>query len=420
MRIRLTLKPPGLEAPWVVICIGILFALLPAGGCGKDGKKPSSPADASPAACFTTAPLSGTNETDFQVNASCSEDTQDSTSALQVRWDWENDGIWDTEFSTTKAASHRYATLGTKTILVEVRNTEGHTRQQTHSVKVIEAPPSPPEGTMVLIPPGTFAMGSPANESGREANETQHQVTLTRAYYLSDHEVTQAEWRAVMGWSDPYFHGDTLVGDRLPVEEVTWYDCIKYCNLRSAAEGLDSVYVMTKRLYEYPHGDTIPGHHVMSATVEDPDWSRNGYRLPTEAEWEYACRATSQSAFSSGEGEDQLCGSSQNLEIVGWFCGNAGGATHPVMGAQPNAWVLYDMHGNVGEWCWDRWDGSDHGSDPVTDPVGALSGVRRVFRGGSWFNHARNCRSAYRSWNWSEYRHFLTVGLRVARTASAE
>jgi formylglycine-generating enzyme required for sulfatase activity len=247
-------------------------------------------------------------------------------------------------------------------------------------------------------------MGSPTDEPGHQSYETQHQVTLTRSFYLCNHEVTQSEWQAVMGWDDSLFHG----ADH-PVEQVTWYDCIRYCNLRSAREGLDSVYVMTDRLYA--------GLHISTATVAAPNWRRNGYRLPTEAEWEHACRAGSITAFSNGPitYAGVNCHGDPGLDQVGWYCGNSSYTTHDVKEKPPNAHGLYDMHGNVWEWCWDQWDGSDYGSAPVTDPTGMTSGHDHVPRGGGWNYIARDCRCASRGKFWP-MTSYWALGLRVART----
>ncbi len=252
-----------------------------------------------------------------------------------------------------------------------------------------------PEG-FVHIQPGTFTMGSPGDEPGRDSDETQHQVTVTKAFYISDHEVTQAEWEAVMGWNDSYFSGDSR-----PVEQVTWFDCIDFCNKKSQSEGLTPAYTLTSASYS--------GDHITSATVT---WNQNanGYRLPTEAEWEYACRAGSTTAFCNGAITELYCGIDPNLTMVGWYCGSE---TNVVMGKSPNAWNLFDMHGSVFEWCWD-WYGSYSGPD--TDPTGPASGSFRVLRGGSWDNYARYCRSAYRYSNppgdW-----LYSVGFRLSRTA---
>jgi formylglycine-generating enzyme required for sulfatase activity len=251
----------------------------------------------------------------------------------------------------------------------------------------------------VLVQPGTFTMGSPINEACRYSDETEHRVTLTRAIFVSATEVTQAQWQATMGWGDSDFDG----ADR-PVESLNWFDAVEYCNKRSADEGLTAAYTTT--------GATYRGNHIIAATVT---WNQNadGYRLLTEAEWEYACRAGSASAFSNGGISQCACGSDPYLSLMGWYCGNASNQTHDAGQKTPNAWGLYDMCGNVWEWCWD-WYGSYDGTS--TNPAGPGSGSIRVVRGGSWYGLALHCRSAARAYYWPDDR-FNVIGLRIARTA---
>jgi formylglycine-generating enzyme required for sulfatase activity len=260
-------------------------------------------------------------------------------------------------------------------------------------------PIPPPE--MVSIPAGTFTMGSPVDEPGRFDRETQHQVTLTKAIYVSTYEVTQSEWQSVMGWNESCFPGTGK-----PVETVTWYDAVSYCNQRSTRDGYTPAYAIT--------GATMDGNHVIAATVI---WNQaaNGYRLVTEAEWEYACRAGSTTAFCNGGITNTECSPlDPNLDLVGWYCGNASNTTHDCGGKTANAWGLKDMHGSVWEWCWD-WYG-DYAGD-ATDPLGPPSGPGRVIRGGGWGYVAQNCRSAYRNNDDPFYRSGL-IGLRLARTSS--
>jgi formylglycine-generating enzyme required for sulfatase activity len=243
-------------------------------------------------------------------------------------------------------------------------------------------------------------MGSPTNEPGRGPDEAQHQVTLTKAIYVSTYEVTQPEWQAVMGWNESSFPGTNK-----PVEQVTWYDAVSYCNQRSTRDGYTPAYTIT--------GATYSGIHITNATVT---WNQaaNGYRLLTEAEWEYACRATSTSVFCNGGITNTDCSPLDlNLDVVGWYCGNNSGTTHDVGGKTANAWGLKDMHGNVWEWCWDR-----HGeySGDATDPTGSASLPYRVNRGGAWNSVSQNCRSARRIGVSPDSRSG-NVGLRLSMTA---
>jgi len=230
--------------------------------------------------------------------------------------------------------------------------------------------------TFNLIPAGTFMMGSPEDELGRSDyfDETLHQVTLTQSYYMQTTEVTQGQWKAVMGSNPSYF---SECGDNCPIETVSWDDAQEFITkMNQRGEGT--------------------------------------YRLPTEAEWEYAARAGSTTAFANGGITDIGCGD-PNLDAIGWYCGNANRTTHPVMQKQANAYGLSDMSGNVWEWCQDC-----HGNYPtgsVTDPTGSSSGSARVIRGGSWFSHAGRCRSADRSGSWPGYRDH-DLGFRLASSPS--
>jgi formylglycine-generating enzyme required for sulfatase activity len=254
---------------------------------------------------------------------------------------------------------------------------------------------------MMLVPAGSFTMGSPADEPGRSGNETQHGVDLTKGMLVSGHEVTQSEWQAVMGWNESSFQGPNR-----PVEQVTWYDAVSYCNQRSTRDGYSPAYRIAVL--------GTDGNHITSATVM---WNRdaNGYRLLTEAEWEYACRAMSPSAFGNGDLTRPGCAPvDRKLDLVGWYCGNASGTTQDAGGKAANAWGLQDMHGNVREWCWDWY--ADYQTERVSiDPFGPSSGLARVLRGGSWADSAGSSRSAARSNGYPQHRDNCT-GLRLAKT----
>jgi len=211
---------------------------------------------------------------------------------------------------------------------------------------------------LVLIPKGTFMMGPPASEQGRDDYETQHEVTISEDYYLGVFEVTRGQYEKVMGTNPSYFQKRVIVksdSSMYPVEQVSWEDAVDFC----------------KKLSELP---------------EEKKAGRV-YCLPTEAEWVYACRAGSKSAYSFGE-------TSKSLGDYAWFDRNSKGQTHPVGERKPNAWGLYDMHGNVREWCSDRY--GEYPKVAVSDPVGPREGSVRVLRGGSWCDVAASCRSAIR------------------------
>lgn len=240
-----------------------------------------------------------------------------------------------------------------------------------------------PQDEMILITGGTFIMGSPEGEPWRENDERQHHVTVSD-FYLGRREVTQEEYKALTG-ANPSRH---TRGEKLPVENVSWYDAVKFCNLKSTAEGLTPAYA-------------IDGENVT--------WNRdaNGYRLPTEAEWEYACRADGAGPFSIEPSPSWTDANyyghypyniEQNYFDTGKLDVKPGtyrGDSIPVGSFKPNAFGLYDMHGNVSEWCWDRYGA--YPSAAQADPAGPEKGVARVCRGGGWNDFAKHLRSAYRS-----------------------
>jgi len=209
--------------------------------------------------------------------------------------------------------------------------------------------------TFRLIPSGTFVMGSPSDELGRDSDETQYTVTISEPYYIQTTEVTQGQWKAVMGSNPSSF---TSCGLNCPVEYVTWDVAQTFiAALNAMGEG--------------------------------------SYTLPTEAQWEYAARAGSNKAFANGD--ISYTSTDSNLEIMGWYESNSGSTSHAVAQKNANAWGLYDIHGNVWEHCNDWYGAYPTGS--VTDPEGASSGSLKVKRGGSWNFNARGCRSAERSCN---------------------
>ena len=217
--------------------------------------------------------------------------------------------------------------------------------------------------------------------SGYDIERPVHDVTLD-GFEISKYEITQGQYKSIIGLNPSHFSGS----DDLPVEYVSWNDAVKFCNALSDTAGLDRCY---------------------DESTWECDFSKNGYRLPTEAEWEYACRAETTTEYSTGDSENDLA-------RAGWFYANSGNEslfgrkwnytevtnnncrTHPVGEKEPNAWGLYDMHGNVWEWCNDWYDSGYYASPQTADPVGSSSGSSRVYRGGSWGYSAWGCRSANR------------------------
>jgi formylglycine-generating enzyme required for sulfatase activity len=236
---------------------------------------------------------------------------------------------------------------------------------------------------LVLIPPGEFMMGSPWSEERRDSDEgPQHRVRITKPFYFGVYEVTQEEYERVMGTNPSAFsrsgrNSDRVSGldtSRFPVEMVSWNDAVEFCRKLSALAA-----------------ERLAGRE---------------YRLPTEAEWEYACRAGTTTRYSFGDDVSQL-------GQYAWYQGNSNRRTQPAGQGKPNAWGLYDMHGNLWEWCSDWYDAKYYANSPVDDPQGPASGSGRVLRGGCLYYIAGYCRSAIRSNRYPVLR-FHYLGFRLA------
>ncbi|MCK6513258.1 formylglycine-generating enzyme family protein [Myxococcota bacterium] len=258
----------------------------------------------------------------------------------------------------------------------------------------------------VLIKAGTFTMGSPTTELGRSSVliETQHQVTLTRSFWMHKYEVTQSEFQTRMGYNPSHF---ASCGGNCPTEKVNWYEAAAYCNAMSRAAGLAECFACSG-------SGTSVSCDVASAYAGGGYYACLGYRLPTEAEWEYAYRAGTSTAFYNGGITDLNC-SDPNANAIAWHCGNGQGTTHPVGGKQPNAWGLYDMAGNVYEWVYD-WLSVSYPTQAMTDPTGAITGTDRVTRGGLYNESAHLMRAAYRNHSPPSIR-YNGVGFRVVRSS---
>ena len=320
-------------------------------------------------------------------------------------------------------------------------------------------PDDPVQDLWVRVCPGTFIMGSPGPEcdegctcgtgdgecqdprcelegcpgpeAGRYSHETQHQVTLTRPFLMKATELTQAEWSAMTWDGGAVVDPSSYSGDLRPVETVNWYEALAYCNWLSEQEGLEPCFELEPLEEDCVAGGSaapadliLPGNDMECPGArlrQDQGWSKvydcPGYRLPTEAEWEYAARAGTFTMFyETGDGEEVHLTDCDALNpvldpIAVYACNDPGG-TAEVGSKRANAWGLLDMSGNVYEWCWDRWTyGVDYDAGAGEDPV-TSEGSSRVSRGGSWGNAAGNCRSANRVRAVPTYR-VSSSGLRV-------
>lgn len=256
----------------------------------------------------------------------------------------------------------------------------------------------------VLVPGGTFLMGD-TRGAGNSNELPVHSVTLN-PFYIGKYEVTQAEYALYMpgsNWTSSYG-----LGDNYPAYYVSWYAILKYCNLRSLAEGLTPVYSISGSTNPADWG-AVPTNYNTAWDAAICNWSANGYRLPTEAEWEYAARGGSTTP-------DYIYSGSNDINTVAWYSGNSGLTSHPVGTKAPNGISTFDMSGNVWEWCWDWYSSSYYSSSPASNPTGPASGTGRVIRGGYWVNDAYDCRVANRSVNYPTY-SYCRGGFRVCRVS---
>ena len=228
---------------------------------------------------------------------------------------------------------------------------------------------------MVRMPAGSFLLGSESEENEQPV----HEVSIN-GFLMSATEITQFQYKQVTGTNPSYFSGDTL-----PVDQVTWFDAVLFCNRLSEKTQLEKCY---------------------DEDTWECDFSKNGFRLPTEAEWEYACRAGTTTNYYSGE---------RVLTRAGWYRNNSSASPHPVGEKKPNAFGLYDMHGNVWEWCNDRYEKDYYAKSPPNNPTGPAESQHRIKRGGSWNAYIHFCRSAERDICLPNLKSF-NLGFRIAQS----
>ena len=334
----------------------------------------------------------------------------------QVTWDAGTD--WPGQYSSTVRFKVTAADGPPKTGDYMVIDLSGGTGASSYPVTYLNAVPSggwtdtykTTKLVMRKIPKGTFTMGSPSGELGRYSDEPQHTVTLTKDFYMGVFEVTQRQWELVMGNKPSYFNNASYYDSR-PVEQVSYFDIRE--------NPANSVIIPNWPASSQTHANSFMGKLRAKTGLSTFD-------LPTESQWEYACRAGTTTALNTGYNLTST-GSDTRMDVAGryWYNGGSGNtkngdtsvATAKVGSYLPNAWGLYDMHANVWEWCLD-W----YGTYPTTvsDPLGAASGSCRVMRGGSWIDFAFDCRSAnLYEYGYPDYRYF-NVGFRAARTLPPE
>lgn len=283
----------------------------------------------------------------------------------------------------------------------QTENPGTNSAEPSASSSLVAAEMQVPEN-FVLIRGGSFQMGSPEAEAWRSADETQHTVTVSD-FYMSRYELTQKEYEELTGNNPSNFSGETL-----PVENISWLDAVAYCNARSEKDGLTPVYTIDSQTVSW-------------------DRSANGYRLPTEAEWEYACRAGTNTPFymeNSPSAQDANYYGHYPYEIEDHYFsqgnlevkpGEYRETTVPVDSFSENPYGLYNMHGNVSEWVWDYY--GDYSASEQINPAGPASGTLRVYRGGGWNDFAKNMRSAYRG-TLEQNKGSFNLGIRLVLNAA--
>jgi formylglycine-generating enzyme required for sulfatase activity len=362
----------------LVYCCGLT-------GCGDDDS--TKPVNNRPNAMITS-PADGahfTEGTNITFVGSAVDPQDGSLTGASLVWSSDHDGQLGTGATLITNA------LSRNIHIIKFKATDNDAKVDSMTITIDVDPAG--YGDFEFIPRGRFTMGSPSSEPGRNSNEVQHQVTLSHGFWLLKSEVTQALWAAVMGGGP---------ASQLPKTSISWSEAVAFCNTYSTQEGLDPVYTQVGATWQW-------------------DKNMDGYRLPTEAEWEYACRAGTETAFCNGAitngGSD--CHVEAALETVGWYCANSAGSIQDVMQKAPNAWGLYDMHGNAWEMCWDH-SGQEpvpgYSTAAVTDPVFATTGDWIIIRSGNFSKYPHFCRSAHRNVLGAVHPGDFNFGFRVART----
>lgn len=367
----------------IVVCMVPVVLLF--GGCSKSN--PANPAGSNLAApVITQQPQSQTVNMGQNVTFTV---TAKGNPTPSYQWRKYGTNISDTSASLT-ISSVQITDAGTYSVVVS--NSEG---SDTSNGAVLTTTTL---SSIISIPGGTFQMGS---TYGFMNEKPVHSVTIS-AFYMDKTDVTQADYFALMGVNPSYFTGDSL----RPVEHLTWFDAVLYCNARSKRDLRDTVYTFTD--ITGTSGNDCSAFGGLSV-----DFTKNGYRLPTEAEWEYACRAGTTTDYYWGRNyPPTTAADTAAIDTNAVWNYNSNNTTARVGTKLPNAWGLYDMSGNVWEWCNDWYDYTYYQSSSSADPTGPSTGSYRVLRGGSWNSGGNNYqRSAYRIMNYP-YFWYSDVGFR--------
>lgn len=312
----------------------------------------------------------------------------DQPSWVRLEWDF-GDGSPRRVLIGSLTVTHRFVQAGTYTVVVRLYD---HGRGVLWAVGtlVVNIRPTPPPPPMVTVPAGRFLMGSSRDFSEQPVRE----VMISQPLLVLPTEVTQQLWVAVMGDNPSWFPGE-----QRPVENITWWEAVEFCNRLSVRHGLRPCYRISR--------DTV----IWDRTAD-------GYRLPTEAEWEYACRAGTVTDTYAGDLRQPWGGCDEDepvLLALAWYCRNSDDRTHAVGQKQPNSFGLFDVLGNVAEWVWDWYSNTAYQSAETVDPAGPPAGTQRVVRGGAWDLGNFFLRAAARM-GLSPWHHSPAVGFRIVRT----
>lgn len=315
--------------------------------------------------------------------------------AEHARRDGTIEYLWDFDTARVRTSSdsvvHTFDAIGWYGVTVTVYRNRTAIGSARLLVNIRTQPPDIP---MVAIPAGRFLRGSTRVSQWEQPVVA---VTVSTPLLVSAYEITQAQWERVMGTSPAYYRGDDL-----PVSNITWMDAVDFCNRLSIRFGLQPCYSI--------RGDTV-----------ECDWNASGFRLPTEAEWEYAARAGTTTDTYAGDLADPFAGCLASdtldpvLDRIAWYCKNSDGILHPIGQKQPNAWGLYDMIGNVSEFVWDRDSGTQYSPSDTLDPRGPATGLLRRIRGGSFLEGAHENRVAARTSSFYPTRRKVDSGIRLVR-----